>query len=189
MKILKLKSLIYSLFAVALVSVFLTSCERNEVVDNINQEVLSLKINPEVAAAIEDINLLTKEELDNVPTHLPTGEEIEELTVNFRNVAPFCWVNRQVGGPPCGFGIQHNADWDLYTGNCPSNWTWVNLQKRRANGNFTTEWSGLKKGDYNYFSPVTNLNSGEYLTAIFAWNHCQQKWTMEASVDPWAPCD
>jgi len=191
MKTLKLKSLLFSLFAVALISAFLTSCEKSEVVDAVNQEVLSQKvINPEVAAAIENIDLLSKEELESLPTHLPTEAEIEEMTMNFRAKATSvdCYIGTiSHNWPSCGVDITHSATWNT-SGSCaPSYWTWYNVQKKRGNCNFTTEYSGLKQGNYTFFTPA-RLGSGIYLSAIFAWNGCQGKWTLEAEKTPFSIC-
>lgn len=202
MKTLKVNSLLLSIFAVALISSFLTSCEKNESIDVLNNEVLNHEVlNQKVASAIEDIDLLPSQAFDNIPTYLPTETEIGEMRLNSR--ANTTSVNASIsqyiiatetwdvinGLYVCNPIIEHNADWDPSYGTCaPSNWTWYNVQKRRANGNFTTESSGLKYGDYQRFSP-NNLSSGEYISAIFAWNKCQKKWTLEATMGPYiAPC-
>jgi len=193
MKILKIKSLLLSLFAIALISTFLTSCENNDIIDAVSQEVLNQKeIDPEVAAAIKDIDLLSDEAFASIPTYLPTDTEIKEMSLKARasstSVESSIYLaasDQYVGGVyTCFNQIYHFTDWNPAYGNCtPSNWTWYNVQKKRSNGKYTTEFSGLLDGNYYGFTP-NNISNGEYISAIFAWNQCQGKWTLEASMSP-----
>jgi len=192
MNTLKVKSLLISLFAIALISSFLTSCEKNEAIDAVNQEILSQKVlNPEVADAIENIDQLPDEAFKNAPSYLPTEVEIKQKKVTARSSSTSvdCRIFVAAGGDPCGFSFSHSTDWDSSFGSCsPSNYTWINLLRKRADGNFTTEWSGIKYGDYDFFNPVS-LSTGEYISNIYAWNQCEAKWTLETSTIPYSPCD
>jgi len=195
-----LNSLLLSLFTIALVSTFLTSCEKNVSVETLNEEALEQKVlNPEVAASIKDVDLLPKEAFDSAPTYLPTDVEIEEMRINQRSnstdcedlVDVVCYIPfTYYHNGTCEWAIGHSADWNVGYGCCPeSNWTWYNMQKKRANGNFTTEHSGLKYGDYSRFTPEFNLTSGEYLSAIFAWNQCTGNWDLMVEWGPQTPCN
>lgn len=191
MTILKLKSLLKSLLTVVLISVMLTSCEKNTPVNELNIEGLNQKVVDE----IKDIHLIPEEAFDSLPTYLPTNEASENATISSRanTTSVRCQINPVVEpftSQGCVDVIFLTADWDPSFGSCPpSNWTWYNIQKKRGNGQFTTQFSGVLYGDYLLYD-FSFLSPGQYKAALYGWNQCQGKWTLEASVAPYSTsCD